>query len=61
MTKKHYIEFANAIRQSYHPECQDMIRAICSVLKADNPRFNKDRFMDAAVPTVYIEDDDIQN
>ncbi len=53
MTKKDYIKLANIIDKHTsvtEPDRitrQSFINALCDVLKADNPRFDADRFIKA--------------
>lgn len=53
MTRKHYQTLASAIYQrgrisSSQPwDGERIIKALADVLKADNPRFDRDRFIEA--------------
>ena len=43
--KRHYESMAAAIRESQN---KDLVEAIIDVFRADNPRFNEERFRKAA-------------
>ena len=55
MTRKHYIKLAGAINKlSVRPEAgteadriADVVGTLCDVLKSDNKRFERERFLDA--------------
>lgn len=52
MTRKHYKELADALGRfagsgKGMDTFDDLVRSITTLLKQDNPRFDRDRFMDA--------------
>jgi hypothetical protein len=64
MTRKDYIAIAEAlqrVRNSYHPgwnpnlfrACDDHAKALAKVLESDNPRFDRETFLDACGAEFY--------
>jgi hypothetical protein len=67
MTKKDYIELAKLIRneREYFADWQKhgigtiqvpldhFVNGLCYILKSDNPRFDKERFLEACNPEIY--------
>ena len=45
MTRKDYIAIAQAISRAYHKDIQAVIEELVIVLKRDNYRFNRERFI----------------
>lgn len=48
MSRKHYEAIATILRQSYAP--RDVVKAFADAFAADNPRFDKARFIAACKP-----------
>jgi len=46
MTKKHYVKMAEVLRR-FGNDNTKLISEICKVLKKDNPRFEKEKFLKA--------------
>ena len=48
MSKKHYEMLADVIHNSFSfPDESDFVQELMDVLKADNPRFNREKFLAA--------------
>lgn len=45
MSRKQYQQIANLL--AANPEAQGIINGLCVILEADNPRFDRDRFIEA--------------
>lgn len=48
LSRKYYIAIAAALRES--ADMEDITQALCRLFRADNPRFDSGRFMDAIKP-----------
>lgn len=51
ITKKHYIDLANIITDTYFLNAQEkerFLERLCEMFKRDNPHFDKVRFKEAA-------------
>lgn len=55
MTRKDYVALAKALHDSDAPD--RTINAIAKVLADDNPRFDRQRFIEVAWPNTPAEDD----
>jgi len=52
VTKKDYIAFAKAIKEeqeqgSFHASLDSLVNRICDIFVADNPRFDREKFLKA--------------